>query len=158
MEWFFRDFGISQFEILIIENRPNYWKNYVVFIVGVVEVAVGLLVSLKMGVATGNLKMVEFGIFLVRQGLNDIFLAFDSAINGKEIDLKKWLGEKAISYTGALLNLALGPKVIGVKSEIFGLVKKTLIKTVSRYAIKKSVEYGYKKILSVGLNTFQTYC
>ena len=60
------------------------------------------------GVLTGNLTFVQFGLFLIKEGLKDIILSFESALKGKEINLKNWAGKKAIEYTKAIIKIAIG--------------------------------------------------
>mgnify|MGYP002624949837 CR=1 FL=1 len=151
---FSMEFGIDRFNFLEMKVRPSVWKYYVVFIIGVVEVVVGVIVSFK-GIAAGSLKMVQVGIFLVRQGFNDIVLAFESAFENKETDMKKWLEKKAIECTKFVLQMIVGSTPASSGLGLGTMFAKEIAKTVSHYAIKKKVEYEYKKFLNETLVSFQ---
>ena len=94
---FSMEFGIDKYYLIRTMNQPSIWKYYVVFITGVVEVAVGSILCIQ-AVFSGSLKMAQCGIFLIRQGFNDIILAFDSAVKSKEIKMRSWLERKALDY------------------------------------------------------------
>ena len=151
---FSMEFGIDKFEFIRLANEPDPWNYYVVFITGVVELATGVIVSIG-GVYLGNLKMVQCGIFLIRQGFNDVVLAFESAIQSKQINVKQWAGRKAIEYGKFVLKMIIGPSTMTPQSELISMITKEVAKTVGHYIIKKSVEYGYKKLLRKGLEKFR---
>jgi len=153
---FSREFGIENFSFIIITSEPHFWKNYIVFITGVVEITVGVILSVK-GIMTGKLKMVQFGIFLIRQGFNDIVAAFEHALKGEEFNLQHWLEKKAIEYGKCILKMIMGPSTLTPTAELVSMFSKEIVKTVSHYAIRKTAEYGYKKILSIGVSKFQQY-
>ena len=148
---FIIEFGVKNIDTLKIVNKPNMWKNYLVFFFGVVEVvAGGLLIYF-----CGESKFLrDFGFFLIRQGFNDIILAITKALEGKEIDLKDWGEKKAIEYIKGVISIALGGmkvgKVLNFKNEI--------IKMVGEYAIQKTVEYGYKNLVNESSNQIQELC
>ena len=153
---FSMEFGIDKYYLIRTMNQPSIWKYYVVFITGVVEVAVGSILCIQ-AVFSGSLKMAQCGIFLIRQGFNDIILAFDSAVKSKEIKMRSWLERKALDYGKFVLQMIIGPSVASPQVELVKMITKEIAKTVSQYAIKKSVEYGYKKILSKGLEKFRKF-
>jgi len=151
LESFISEFGTTHIDTLRIINKPNMWKNYLVFFFGAVEVIVGALI---IGYLGESKFMRDLGIFLIRQGFEDMILAITKALEGKEIDLKKWGEEKAIGYIKGIISIALGGmkfgKVLSFKNEIF--------KIAGEYAIQKTAEYGFKKLINDSSNQIQELC
>ena len=152
------EFGIDKFEMLKIISKPNFWKNYLVVGIGVVEIAIsGALFAAS--AFTGQMKLAEMGLFLIKQGFNDIVNSFKSAMDGKEIDLQKWGIKKLVDCTKAIIKIAIGTSKFGSIGEHFAsAIKNEIIQVTKSYAIKKSFEFAYNKLLVDGRGKIHEYC
>ena len=153
------EFGIEKFDKLRIVKRPNFWKNYVVLTIGVVEVVMcGVLCVV--GTFTGQVKIIDFGLFLITQGFNDIVESFQAAINGKEMNLLKWGGKKLIEYTKGIIKIAIGSSSFtgSIGSSLTNMVKDEIISITKNYAIEKASEFAYNQLLTKGRNKLLDLC
>ena len=152
------EFGVEKFEMLRIVTKPNFWKNYLVLGVGVVEVALcGVLCVAAF--FTGEKKLVDLGIFLVKQGFNDIIQSFQAALDGKEINLKKWGIQKFVDYTKGIIKIAIGGSSFSSIGEHFAsAIKNEIIEVTKSYAIQKTTEFAYNKLLVDEGSKIQEYC
>ena len=146
---FMGEFGLETVETIRIVEKPDFMTNYIVLVVGVIEVVVGTLIVIY---APGP-KLQQFGKFLIKQGFNDIVEAFKSALEGKGINMKDWGERKAIECLKGILSIAIGNvagKVISFKAEI--------AKAATSYAMNKVGEYSYKYLVNEGGNKIQELC
>ena len=152
------EFGVEKFEMLRIVTKPNFWKNYLVLGVGVIEVALcGVLCTAAF--FTGQTKLVDLGILLVKQGFNDIVQSFKAAFDGKEIDLKKWGIQKFVDYTKGIIKIAIGGSSLSSIGEHFAsVIKDEIIEVTKSYALQKVTEFAYNKLLVDGGSKIQEYC
>ena len=151
LECFIKEFGIEKFEILKIVNKPNYWKNYIVLAVGVIEVTVAAVILVKAG---SEHKCRQVAIFLIKQGFKDIVESFQKAMEGKEINLKEWGLNKASEYAKGILSIAVGDFVgIGTGSTLS--IQNEIIKVTGSYAIQKSAEIIQNYLTKEGGNKIQ---
>ena len=153
------EFGIEKFSLLRIVTKPNFWKNNLVIAIGVIEIAVSGVIC-YFGVMVGNTKLIDFSLFLVKQGFNDILEAFQSALEGKEMNLWKWGCKKLVEYTKGIIKVALGNSSFAgsVGDMLINKVKDEIISITTSYAIEKASELAYNELLTKGGNRLQEYC
>ena len=151
LQSFIKEFGIEKIQTIRIVDKPNFWKNYLVFTVGVVEMAVGTLILIE---GFGDIKLMKFGAFLIRQGFNDIIESFEKAIEGKEIDLKEWGERKLIEYAKGILSIVIGGNIVGSNLNL----QNNIMSLVGEYAIKKTAEFTYNKFVTEAPSKIQDLC
>ena len=146
---FIKEFGIEKIEIIRIVNKPNFWKNYLVLAVGVIEVAVGAVILFKAGT---NQKCRQLAFFLIKQGFNDIVESFQKALEGKEINLKEWGLKKASEYATGILSIATG-NCIGMENTLS--LKNEIAEVSVKYAIQKASSIFQDQLVKEGGNQIQ---
>ena len=86
--------GLYEFEFYTIPPKPkNWWGTIISGILGVVQIAVGISITMATGGALGN-----FGIGMAASGVMDIYNSIESVINNAPIDLDQYFKSKTIEY------------------------------------------------------------
>ena len=152
LKYFIKEFGIEKVESIRIVNKPNFWKNYLVLAVGVIEVTIGTIMLVKAGT---NKKCRQLAFFLIKQGFNDIIESFQKAMEGKEINLEEWGLNKASEYAIGVLSIATG-NCIGMDNSLS--FKNEIIEVTGKYAIQKIAEFSKNQLVKEGGNKIQKLC
>ena len=150
---FIKEFGIEKIETIRIVKKPNFWKNYLVLTIGVIEVTVGVILLVKSG--GSNHKIDQFAFFLIKQGFNDIILSFQKIMEGKEIDLKEWGLKKGVEYAKGILTIAIGscPGIANTSA-----LTNEIISVTCKYAAQKSAEILENQLIKKGGSILQEIC
>jgi len=153
LKYFIKEFGIEKIEIIKIVNKPNFWKNYIVLSVGVIEVTVGAIILIKTKGSDPFSRKVAF--FLIKEGFKDIIFSFQKAMEGKDINLKEWGLTKAADYAKGILTIAVGD-CVGIGNTLS--LKNEIITMTTKYAAQKSVEYFQYQLTKNGGSKIQSLC
>ena len=89
MKKFLSDFGLEVFYKISLKKKKNWWQIMVVFIYGACLYLGGALLSSASG---GILSGV--GKKLMNDGIDYMVLAFEAALDTKELDFDKWVEEQ----------------------------------------------------------------
>ena len=154
---FINEFGIEGFQVIRFVECPDFTKNYIVFSVGILEIAVGSLVGI-LSVQAGSMKIGKLAVFLVSQGLEDIYVAFENALNRREINLKNWGGKKAISYLTGIIKIVIGGTGTSITSEIASTLKSKIFDVTSKYVSEKATDIVYNQLIEKGGSKIKEYC
>ena len=154
---FINEFGIEGFQVIRFVECPDFTKNYIVFSVGILETAVGALACV-LSAYTGSTKIGKLAVFLVSQGLEDIYVAFENALNRREINLKNWGGKKAISYLTGIIKIVIGGTGSSITSEITSTLKSKIFDVTCKYVSEKATDIIYNQLIEKGGSKIKEYC
>ena len=135
---FYEDFGIKYLIVLKIRKEIDWLSFFVVLFTGIVEVAIGVCL-----ICSGY---INFGAFLLKQGINDIKKSIDYYLGKAEINLGDWAKNKALNFLTYVITSLIpgGSEMMSTGKEI----GKQIVEKIGKELLNNAAEYFIKEVIS----------
>jgi len=139
---FYEDFGIKYLIVLKIRKEIDWLSFFVVLFTGIVEVAIGVCL-----ICSGY---INFGAFLLKQGINDIKKSIDYYLGKAEINLGDWAKNKALNFLTYVITSLIpgGSEMMSTGKEIGKEIGKQIVEKIGKELLNNAAEYFIKEVIS----------